>query len=114
MRAALAALACLYAMASVQAQNLSADDLNNRLIHSRAVEAIIWGMPAVNTDLMYQAMLGLGGRPNQGAGGQGEQLGADQPGWTIRGAVSLLWSREAGVRQDLGAARHRTDRCAMI
>jgi hypothetical protein len=56
-RAAIAALACLYAVASAQAQNLSADDLNNRLIHRRAVEAIIWGMPAVNYDLMLQAML---------------------------------------------------------
>jgi hypothetical protein len=50
---------------SAPAQNLSADDLNNRLIHRRAVEAVIWGMPAVNTDLMYQAMLSLGGKPNQ-------------------------------------------------
>jgi hypothetical protein len=56
-RAALAALACLCAVASAQAQNLSADDLNHRLIHHRAVEAIIWGMPAVNYDLMLQAML---------------------------------------------------------
>jgi hypothetical protein len=56
-RAAFAALACLHAVASAQAQNLSADDLNNRLIHGRAVEAIIWGMPAVNYDLMLQAML---------------------------------------------------------
>ena len=55
--AALAALACLYAVASAPAQNLSADDLNNRLIHRRAVEAIIWGMPVVNYDLMLQAML---------------------------------------------------------
>ena len=31
----------------------------------RAVEAVIWGMPAVNYDLMYQAMLKLGGKPNQ-------------------------------------------------
>jgi hypothetical protein len=56
-RATFAALACLYAVTSAQAQNLSADDLNNRLIHRRAVEAIIWGMPAVNYDLMLQAML---------------------------------------------------------
>jgi hypothetical protein len=36
-RTALAALACLYAVASAPAQNLSADDLGNRLIHRRAV-----------------------------------------------------------------------------
>lgn len=65
-RTALAALACLYAMTSAPAQNLSADDLNNRLIHRRAVEAIIWGMPAVNYDLMLQAMLNkTEGRVNQ-------------------------------------------------
>jgi hypothetical protein len=27
------------------------------LLHSRAVEAVIWGMPAVNYDLMLQEML---------------------------------------------------------
>jgi len=48
-----------------QAQNLSEQDLNRRMIERRAVEAVIWGMPAVNTDLMYQAMLKLGGKPNQ-------------------------------------------------
>lgn len=31
--------------------------LGRQLIHSRAVEAVIWGMPAVNTDLMRQEML---------------------------------------------------------
>jgi len=65
-RTALAVLACLHAVASAPAQNLATDDLNNRLIHSRAVEAIIWGMPAVNTDLMLQAMAGSAkGKPNQ-------------------------------------------------
>ncbi len=32
-------------------------DVNNSLLHSRAVEAVIWGMPAVNYDLMLQEML---------------------------------------------------------
>ena len=27
------------------------------MIHRRAVEAVIWGVPAVNFDLMYQAMV---------------------------------------------------------
>lgn len=35
------------------------------MVERRAVEAVIWGMPAVNTELMYQAMLKLGGKPNQ-------------------------------------------------
>ncbi len=32
-------------------------DLADRTIHRRAVEAVIWGTPAVNFDRMYQAML---------------------------------------------------------
>src|SRR6476619_201895 len=39
------------------AQNSSADELTRRTLQRRAVEAIIWGMPAVNFDLMYQAMV---------------------------------------------------------
>jgi hypothetical protein len=31
--------------------------LAERVVHRRAVEAVIWGMPAVNFDLMYQAMV---------------------------------------------------------
>ncbi|MET0507769.1 MAG: DUF1254 domain-containing protein, partial [Burkholderiaceae bacterium] len=34
----------------------TAAELAERSVHRRAVEAVIWGMPAVNTDLMYQAM----------------------------------------------------------
>src|SRR5262245_12420064 len=39
-----------------KAQNFSAEELNRRNIERRAVEAVIWGMPAVNTDLMRQEM----------------------------------------------------------
>lgn len=35
----------------------SPDDLDSRQIRRRAVEAVIWGMPAVNYDLMLQEML---------------------------------------------------------
>jgi hypothetical protein len=35
----------------------STADVNNSLLHARAVEAVIWGMPAVNYDLMLQEML---------------------------------------------------------
>jgi hypothetical protein len=46
---------------SVHAQNsstrFSAQELAQRSIHRRAVEAVIWGMPAVNYDLMLQEML---------------------------------------------------------
>jgi hypothetical protein len=36
---------------------LSSAQLAERTLQRRAVEAIIWGMPAVNYDLMYQAMV---------------------------------------------------------
>ena len=56
-----AALGLICLAVSANAQN-SAD---NPSIERRAVEAVTWGMPAVNYDLMYQEMLKLGGRPNQ-------------------------------------------------
>lgn len=36
---------------------VSSADVNQAIIHARAVEAVIWGMPAVNYDLMLQEML---------------------------------------------------------
>ncbi len=53
--AAAAALA-LVAMISA-AQAFSPDELEQRTIERRAVEAAIWGIPAVNYDLMLQEML---------------------------------------------------------
>ncbi|MCP3417206.1 DUF1254 domain-containing protein [Bradyrhizobium brasilense] len=50
-------LALMMSTASAYAQTPSSDDLNRRLIERRAVEAVIWGIPAVNTDLMRQEML---------------------------------------------------------
>jgi hypothetical protein len=38
-------------------QDYSSKELADRIIERRAVEAVIWGMPAVNFDLMYQAMV---------------------------------------------------------
>ena len=43
--------------APASAQNFSSEELSRRTIHRRAVEAIIWGVPAVNFDVMYQAMV---------------------------------------------------------
>jgi hypothetical protein len=34
---------------------LTPAELDERMLHGRAIEAVIWGMPAVNYDLMYQA-----------------------------------------------------------
>jgi hypothetical protein len=53
---------------SALAQNdspLSSSELAERAVQRRAVEAVIWGMPAVNYDLMYREMLKLGCKPNQ-------------------------------------------------
>jgi hypothetical protein len=56
-----AKLACSIALicmsTSARAEELSADALARRSIERRAVEAAIWGMPAVNYDLMLQEML---------------------------------------------------------
>ena len=34
----------------------SPTELAERAIHRRAIEAVIWGMPAVNAELLFQAM----------------------------------------------------------
>ena len=65
-RTFIAALALICATASPRAQDFSTEDLALRTIERRAVETVIWGMPAVNTDLMLQAMIGSAkGKPNQ-------------------------------------------------
>lgn len=51
----LSALALFVSVSAGQAQ--TPEDLKGRLLQSRAVEAVIWGMPAVNYDLMLQEML---------------------------------------------------------
>jgi hypothetical protein len=56
-RPVLAALALISGAWAVNAQSSSTNDLARRTIERRAVEAVIWGMPAVNTDLMRQEML---------------------------------------------------------
>ena len=40
-------------------------EIADRALHRRAIEAVIWGMPAVNYELMRRQMLKLGGAPNQ-------------------------------------------------
>jgi hypothetical protein len=39
------------------AQTLTPDQLADRAVERRAIEAVNWGMSAVNTDLMLQEML---------------------------------------------------------
>jgi hypothetical protein len=36
---------------------MSAQELNERTVQRRAVEAVIWGIPVGNNDRMYQAMV---------------------------------------------------------
>ena len=52
-----AAFALVSAAAFAQAQSYTAEELANRNIERRAVAAVIWGMPAVNYDLMLQEAL---------------------------------------------------------
>jgi hypothetical protein len=62
---ALAAFVFLHTATSALGQNFSPEELHSRAIQRRAVEAVIWGMPAVNFDLLYQAMAKAGGDWNQ-------------------------------------------------
>jgi hypothetical protein len=43
-----------------QAQNFSPEELHRRTVERRAVEAVIWGMPAVNAELMFKAVADAG------------------------------------------------------
>jgi hypothetical protein len=61
----LAASGLIWAVASASAQNFSAEDLARRTVHRRAIETVVWGMPAVNFDLLWQAMAQAKGSWNQ-------------------------------------------------
>jgi len=47
------------------ASRLTSEQLAERTIHRRAFEAVVWGMPAVNFELMFQAMVQHKGTWNQ-------------------------------------------------
>jgi hypothetical protein len=51
--------------ASAQQASLDESQLAERALHRRAVEAVIWGMPAVNYERMLQAALDNGAKANQ-------------------------------------------------
>jgi hypothetical protein len=40
-------------------------NIKEQLKYSRAVEAVIWGIPIVNSDVMFQALISAGGKANQ-------------------------------------------------
>ena len=50
---------------SSAAASAEAEELNRRSIERRAVEAVIWGMPAVNYERMLQAAIANGAKLNQ-------------------------------------------------
>jgi hypothetical protein len=62
MRKAAVVLAALFCAGAAQRPG---GELAWRTIARRAVDAVIWGMPAVDYDLMYQQMVKAGGRANQ-------------------------------------------------
>lgn len=53
-RSSLATLVLIVATAPSQAQSPSTDNLGQHVIERRAVAAVIWGMRAVNFELMLQ------------------------------------------------------------
>jgi hypothetical protein len=56
----------LTAIGATESQDFAPDELTRRNIERRAVEAVIWGMPVVNTDLMRQEMFRkTSGKENQ-------------------------------------------------
>ena len=57
MRKLLFAALAAAAMMALPAAAFSPTELTERTIERRAVEAVIWGIPAVNYDLMLQEML---------------------------------------------------------
>jgi hypothetical protein len=57
MRKMIPAALALFCAFSAHAQTVPGEDPESRNVYRRAVEAVIWGMPAVNTDLMLQEML---------------------------------------------------------
>ena len=63
---AIAAIALVWAAPLVHAQAGPSSEITQRAVERRAVEAMIWGMPAVNYDLMRQEMLdATEAEPNQ-------------------------------------------------
>ena len=79
---------------------ISPTDLTARALHRRAVEAVIWGMPAVNAELMFQAMREAEGRLQPGrllvSAGQLEEPDADaQPRHDLPHAVLQHEGRRA-------------------
>ena len=93
----------------------SPEDLAKRMLHRRAVEAVIWGMPAVNFDLMYQAFStpgAIGTRSSTGRGLRLEEPDADaEPRHDLSDALHQHEGRAGGARD---SARPRADRSPAV
>ncbi len=64
--AALAGVLTMSGIATqVLAQEIRVDQLAERALNRRAIESVIWGMPAVNAQLMFDAVKKCGGDFNQ-------------------------------------------------
>ena len=55
----------LLLLSAAYAQNKNSDDLTQRAVECRAIDAVIWGMPAVNYERMLQAAMDNGAKLNQ-------------------------------------------------
>jgi hypothetical protein len=62
---ALAGVLTMTIATQVLAQEISVDQLDERTVHRRAIEAVVWGMPAVNAQLMFDAAKNCGSDYNQ-------------------------------------------------
>ena len=64
-----AALTCVLTMSGLATQALAqetrVDQFAESTLNRRAIEAVVWGMPAVNFELMLQAVIANGGAANQ-------------------------------------------------
>jgi hypothetical protein len=58
-------LLCAMTAPNLRAEDMSARELKQRAIQRRAVEAVIWGMPAVNYERMLEAAAANGAKLNQ-------------------------------------------------
>ena len=64
-RAIIATLFSVLLAQGASAQSSGADDVGRRAVQRRAVEAAVWGIPAVNYDLMLQEAHKLGVKDNE-------------------------------------------------
>ena len=64
-RLAIFGLGLVLGIHTIQAQDFSAEKLKKRAMERRAVEAVIWGIPAVNYERMLEAAVRNGAKLNE-------------------------------------------------